>query len=1335
MSGRLQFGIPSFDALFGREHVDGVKEEDSYNYEAYGISVSSPERTTSMCFIGPDGTGKSVFGLHLAAQFKADHCAAPEVSKWSPLALYVSTDLRHDVANVMWTNFGLDHPNDRDFPFFWGYRRDSVKAKLRVELAKLDPRQVQTALEGVETDPLCTAVQFVDLVSTTMGDDWSFVSRLLAVLPSPPKGGCPHLLVMDAVEGFETLVGEKDAFGETTSRRSRIAQIMRAAGDKCHVCFIVEEPKNGERFPEEFVTDIVVRFRTVDTTNYARRTVEVIKARGQQHVRGQHAFAIRGGSGSTTGEQENADEPKVENAYVHVYPSLHRLSREEMKAIGARNPERNTTSVAAFGITYLDEMLARLEKPTSDLDGLDDQGLRAQTTTALIGEIATQKTSLATAFLARTFRAYAFAMAALIRELRVAHQYRFVREALATRLAARSIIDGSDEEKAIRGVQERVETCIALINSGDINGLDAVLGEVGFSRNEKGASDEVNIVELAAWLAEAHPETGAAVLITTSNQDQTGLVEQFGERWLANSVSKALGDWPRRVSPLDSRTWEKTFRDALKRHMQRRTVCRRLELHDLSSPILIQIIQRSVEKAQEEVFLGGRTPRMDRLPFRRSVRFRRSSNIRVVIDDLSTLKDTYPEIGSDPLFLPFLLSYLELEGVTSLIIDSQFGRPDMVVTDTFDHELRALVPHKLLTWRVPFYGGLRDAITLVPPYPSGLHSLIREVRWESKRDPVNALIVDPELELYAGVEKSEPTPIPLQVRMYVETNSAREYVREENEIFAQLFTPVDGQSSDKKIIVEIETGQYNALRDFCNLQTDTLLNYTLVFQVDEFWASNREGASDVSRFPRGPVSRREGALYPLGPYMVEVVSKPGESGKMVSDRIADPFGLFQGETLVAKDLPDGDVRQRRHYFTLSSQGLGNRGAGKKGVRDDVRDRLSPEKVARIDRVPFTWDFGFLLCPKSLWDLAGNEAIRPGGVTVSEVWAKLPNVVDTKEQPPINWRTFLGACEKVSAAYSRRSSLPVRVLDVSTLAPESFVCLVLEIWASEIFDALSTNEKQEFINRFSYVDWNSQTTSGLIEWLNDDSYLLAFYKTWLLLMQSVSLSDLVDEGTIPRLKSREVDGNAVATRHWYKTACGQQICPLTKEVALPVRLPGHFSMRGDWFLAVAGGSRSERLGRRALDLLSSRRANFRRLELGIGLPTREISPGEIFEVLPTALSKRDPNGRTSAVTYKELIGAGNSKRGDFAWFWRSQLRDYHRHSRFLHKWMGQMLARWQDLKLELGPKWRSGFDVYDDLAGKTPSTADCLATTTFTHQRQLFLPTDDNYNLCKLTRIV
>jgi hypothetical protein len=36
---------------------------------------------------------------------------------------------------------------------------------------------------------------------------------------------------IDAVEGFETLVGEKDAFGETASRRARVAQIMQTAAE------------------------------------------------------------------------------------------------------------------------------------------------------------------------------------------------------------------------------------------------------------------------------------------------------------------------------------------------------------------------------------------------------------------------------------------------------------------------------------------------------------------------------------------------------------------------------------------------------------------------------------------------------------------------------------------------------------------------------------------------------------------------------------------------------------------------------------------------------------------------------------------------------------------------------------------------------------------------------------------------------------------------------------------------------------------------------------------------------------------------------------------------
>jgi hypothetical protein len=163
--------------------------------------------------------------------------------------------------------------------------------------------------------------------------------------------------------------------------------------------------------------------------------------------------------------------------------------------------------------------------------------------------------------------------------------------------------------------------------------------------------------------------------------------------------------------------------------------------------------------------------------------------------------------------------------------------------------------------------------------------------------------------------------------------------------------------------------------------------------------------------------------------------------------------------------------------------------------------------------------------------------------------------------------------------------------------------------------------------------------------------------------------------------------------------------VTKEPGLPVRLPGRFAVRGDWFLAVAGGSRSGRLARRALDLFSSRRANFRRLELGIGLPTRDIASPEMVDLLQTALVKRDRQGRTVAVTYGELIGCQIHKLPHhFGWFWRSQLRNYHRHSRLWQRWIAQMVAQWEDIRLQFGSKWRNGFDIYDQLEGRPAQEA-------------------------------
>jgi hypothetical protein len=349
----------------------------------------------------------------------------------------------------------------------------------------------------------------------------------------------------------------------------------------------------------------------------------------------------------------------------------------------------------------------------------------------------------------------------------------------------------------------------------------------------------------------------------------------------------------------------------------------------------------------------------------------------------------------------------------------------------------------------------------------------------------------------------------------------------------------------------------------------------------------------------------------------------------------------------------------------------------------------------------------------MWELAAKRGIGymfPGSktreMTVEDVWDVMPSVNNRKPKRYVKWREFLGACKAVAQSQTERTVLPVRIFDLSINTGESLSCLMLEIWASEIMDLpLGDNHKLAFFNQFKQIRWGVPGNKGMSDWIEDSDYRLAFYRSWLLLLEVITLSDLVDRQTIPKLKTRPLSGAAVATRHWYKTACGKQMCPVTNEPSLPVRMPGHFSVRGDWFLAVAGGSRSERLARRALDLLSTRRANFRRMELGIGLPTRDTTPRRMFDRLPTALIKLDTRRRSVAVTYGELIGQGVERdSAEFGWFWRSQLCDYHRHNRLWRQWIGQMIVKWDDIRNQAGPTWRSGFEIYDRLDGKSTAEA-------------------------------
>ncbi len=288
----------------------------------------------------------------------------------------------------------------------------------------------------------CHRIAFIDLESTTAGDDWGLINRLLATLERRPADHDRHLLIIDAVEGLETLGGKRDVFGQERERRSRIAQILRTAKNKAHVVFIVEEPREKERLPEEFVSDAVIRLRVERQRDYSRRTIEIEKLRGQAYIRGRHDCLIRRGNGSQTGLQDNPDDralrmpgAPVTSAYVQVIHSLHYLSREVMElplpakalrgGLESKRREhggdpraevmlRQSGGLAGFGIRYLDELIGdqgftakclRGETPPEPgkIKGSHPVGLPWGSITALIGDEGAYKERLGRAFLAQAF--------------------------------------------------------------------------------------------------------------------------------------------------------------------------------------------------------------------------------------------------------------------------------------------------------------------------------------------------------------------------------------------------------------------------------------------------------------------------------------------------------------------------------------------------------------------------------------------------------------------------------------------------------------------------------------------------------------------------------------------------------------------------------------------------------------------------------------------------------------------------------------------------------------------------------------------------------------------
>ncbi len=294
------------------------------------------------------------------------------------------------------------------------------------------------------------------------------------------------------------------------------------------------------------------------------------------------------------------------------------------------------------------------------------------------------------------------------------------------------------------------------------------------------------------------------------------------------------------------------------------------------------------------------------------------------------------------------------------------------------------------------------------------------------------------------------------------------------------------------------------------------------------------------------------------------------------------------------------------------------------------------KPKPIGWVPYTWDFGFQLGRRAPWltaslelreRISADEALlitgredpdtNPEGkelsigVLIDNIRHGLPRVLHDGfhegNSQPSSWRSFLGVCRQVAKHDSFRRARPAGTFDLSMPGPASMTCWILEVWASEILlsrrDPAKRAENQEYLLDCFGPYMTSKAAVRFDQLVA--RYFTELIDALLLAGGALDLSTVVEVGGFG-FKCRQADATAVASRHWYQTACDFQDRAPVGESLVALRLPGHFSVRGDWFLAVARNSRSMRLADRALDLLSTRRANVDRLQLGLGLPTRKIN---------------------------------------------------------------------------------------------------------------------------------
>lgn len=727
-------------------------------------------------------------------------------------------------------------------------------------------------------------------------------------------------------------------------------------------------------------------------------------------------------------------------------------------------------------------------------------------------------------------------------------------------------------------------------------------------------------------------ESGACVLLTTDLVDQEIVVSRLLRQIRHDQESKP-GFNPSLVGDF----------------LKQRTFVRRLSARHMASANLLETISTYIHCAKLECGLTENDSVCD--------------SIRFVIDDWNVILASHANIAPDAYLLPAIVSILRREGITSLLVASEEGAS---VTEhhhgVVPNSIRQLEAPRLVTWVVPFFGEKRVAIsTQISTKVSGLPTVfeIRPKRTNATSDnnvDVELLELDRHFNLYSDIELGKPKRIPLRVKLYSgnhPTNidgGSMSFHSAARSLLSQNFVS-PSEFGDDGVVTFEEFSRYDELFAIADGIESTRLDHTLVFQIDEFWseqATSRPSLMKLSSYLDAVTARRkkndDGTFDPWN-----------EQHKI---RDVDSFSYFQ---------PHNDVeptpRKECEYSLIANC-----------VTPKITHRQSPEcqelrrsdffwdgcnvKSKKTDRIPYLWDFGFIVADRDLWQAHSSDSI-PGSICVGDVWNSLdfsctaePLDSNSTERTAISWDQFFAACNRVRAS----SSIPAFDLDLSTA--ESLSCLVFEIWAST----------EKLLDRGKAIFRGSESFLNLGE-IVSQYYDSLYYSLCLLTTYCPQLQ--AKNRKVDRRVGVEESQQIVAARHWYHTASAYLRANNGRNLRF-LRLPGSFAIRGDWSLAVASGSRSEMLGHLSLDSLSSRRMNLLRLQDGIGLPYRDIVTDTYSGFIPTALSTRGTDGTLTRLSYNDVCLLGSTGDDDFQWAFRSSIRKYDRDSFYWRRWIARMI---------------------------------------------------------------